>query len=254
MRNADSQALDRFTALLFALSDADQPLSAGRLAERTALPASSTYRLVGALERHGLVEREGSGIMLGLRILELARRIEERVERTLLEPAQPVMRELALEHRETVLLTAPVATCSIGLGSVESPRPIRLTYARWRLAPLHRGASGKVLLAFLGEELAEEVLAHAARSEPGLDIAALRRELATVRGRGYLITRGELDEGASGVAAPVLDRGGSLMAGLTIAGPNDRIESAETTLVDAVVRASRQIGARVDAVRRAPSS
>lgn len=242
--HADSQSLDRFVSLLFGLAAADEPIGAGRLAERAGLPTSSTYRLVQALERHGFVERPArGGITLGLRILELARRVEERLERMLLEPARPVMLELATRHRETVLLTAPVAASSIGLGSVDSPRPIRLSYARWRLAPMHRGASGKILLAFLDEQRAERVLELAREAEPELDVDRLRDELAEARARGHVVTRGELDEGASGVAAPVLDRRGRLVAGLTVAGPSDRVRAAEPALVDAVVVAGRRIGA-----------
>lgn len=241
MISDENQALSRFVSLLSVLGAAEESLTAHQLAKQAGLPTSSTYRLVQALERQGLVERR-DGISLGLRILALAHRAEERLERALLEPARPVMSRLAAEHRETVLLTAPLMTSSIGLYSVESPRPIRLTYARWSLAPLHRGASGKVLLAFLDEERAQQALALAAGGEAGLDVGRLRGELAAIRERGHVITHGELDEGASGVAAPVLDRRAQLVAGLTVAGPTQRIKAAEPVIVDAVMAAASRIG------------
>jgi IclR family acetate operon transcriptional repressor len=231
--------LDRFVDLLAALVDAGEPLAAAELAGRAGLPLSSTYRLVQSLERHGFVERLQRGkIALGLRVLELARHVEDRLRPSLLEPALPLMQELARDHEETVLLTAPVGTSSIGLASVESPRPIRLTYARWRLAPLTRGASGKVLLAHLDEERTESVLTAA---EAEVDVDALRDELATIRARGYAVSTGELDPGASGVAAPVFDTSRRLVAGLTLAGPTERIRPAEPDLVRAVVAAARAL-------------
>jgi DNA-binding IclR family transcriptional regulator len=237
----ENQALGRFVRLLSVLGGAEEPLTASQLAQRAGLPTSSTYRLVQALARQGLVDRR-DGISLGLRILELAHRAEEHLERALLEPARPVMSQLAAEHRETVLLTAPLMTSSIGLYCVESPRPIRLSYARWSLAPLHRGASGKVLLAFLDPERAQQVLALAVAGEAGPDVGRLSGELAAIRQRGHVITHGELDEGASGVAAPVLDSRGELVAGLTVAGPTQRIGPAEPAIVDAVMAAASRIG------------
>lgn len=232
--------LDRVVDVLAALADAGGPLTAGELSGRAELPLSSTYRLVQSLERHGFVERRQRGtIALGLRVLELARHVEDRLRPSLLEPALPLMQELAREHGETVLLTAPVGTSSIGLASVESPQPIRLTYARWRLAPLARGASGKVLLAHLDDERVEGVLAAAG---PEIDVGALRAELATIRVQGYAVSNGELDPGASGVAAPVLDASGRLIAGLTLAGPSERVRSAEPELAHAVVAAARALG------------
>ncbi len=238
-----SQALDRFVALMSALADSAEPLAVPPLAERVGLPASSTYRLVQALEQQGLVERRQRGeLSLGLRILAYARDIEERVERTLLEPARPVMMRLVGEQRETVLLTAPAATCSIGLGSVESPRPVRLSYARWRMTPMHLGASGKILLAYLDPVAAERVISAIAGPDPAVDPRRLRRELAAIRHRGYVMTHSELDEGAGAVAAPILDRRGRLIAGLTIAGPSARIREADTILTESVVAGALSIG------------
>jgi IclR family transcriptional regulator, acetate operon repressor len=243
-----AQALDRFVDVLAALVDAGGPLTAAELSRRAGFPLSSTYRLVQSLERHGFVERRTRGtVALGLRVLELARHVEDRLQPSLLEPARPLMEALAREHGETVLLTAPVGTSSIGLASVDSPRPIRLTYARWRLAPLTRGASGKVLLAHLDDERVESVLAAAG---PEVDVGALREELAAVRARGYAVSTGELDPGASGVAAPVLDPSRRLLAGLTVAGPTERIRAAEPVLVRAVVAAAGALGAVVPSFGR----
>ena len=240
------QTIDRVADVLAALVEADGPLGAAELAERAGLPVSSTYRLVQALERHGFVERRPRrGIALGLRVLELARRAEDRLGPALLEPARRPMEELARECGETVLLTAPVGISSIGLASVESPRPVRLTYGRWRLAPMHRGASGKVLLAHVGGEQAARVLAAAAALDPAEDVDALRQELAEIRSRGYAVSHAELDAGASGVAAPILDAGGRLLGGLTAAGPTVRIRPAEQELAQAVAAAGLMISAAV---------
>ena len=240
-----TRVLDRSLAMLFELGDADRPLPLTELALRADLPSSTAYRLADELESHGLIERDDGGLALGLRILELARRIEDRLAPSLLEPARSIMRELAREHDETVLLTAPAGPYAIGLDSVEPLRTVRLSLGRWRVAPMYLGASGKVLLAFLAPRSAERVLAsvdgEVTASGHPVELTALRRELAEVRGLGAAVTHGELDRGISGVAAPVLGSGGRPLAGLTLAGPTDRIRPEADRLSEAVREAARAI-------------
>jgi DNA-binding IclR family transcriptional regulator len=231
-----TRVLDRSLAMLFELSEADRPLAIPELARRADLPSSTAYRLADELEGHGLVERDDGGLGLGLRILELARRIEDRLAPSLLEPARGVMRELAREHDETVLLTAPAGPFAIGLDAVEPPRTVRLSLGRWRVAPMYLGASGKVLLAFLPPRSVERVLA----SLDG-EAGGLRRELAQVREAGIAVTHGELDPGVSGVAAPVMAPHGRTVVGLTLAGPTDRIGPQAERLSAAVREAARAI-------------
>ncbi len=231
-----TRVLDRSLAMLFELGEADGPLAMPELARRADLPSSTAYRLVDELEGHGLIERDDGGLGLGLRILELARRIEDRLAPSLLEPARGIMRVLAREHDETVLLTAPAGPFAIGLDSVEPPRTVRLSLGRWRVAPMYLGASGKVLLAFLPDRSVERVLA----SLDG-DADSVRRELAAVRENGVAVTHGELDPGVSGVAAPVLGPGGRPLAGVTLAGPTDRVRPETERLSHAVREAARAI-------------
>jgi DNA-binding IclR family transcriptional regulator len=240
-----TRVLDRSLAMLFELGDAAGPLPLAELARRADLPPSTAYRLVDGLEGHGLIERDDGGLALGLRILELARRIEDRLALSLLEPARGIMRELAHEHDETVLLTAPAGPYAIGIDSVEPPRTVRLSLGRWRVAPMYLGASGKVLLAFLPPRSAERVLAGldhpVTAAGQTIELGGLRRDPAEVRRRGVAVTHGDLDRGMSGVAAPVRPTGGRPIAGLTLAGPTDRLGRETDRLSQAVREAAGAI-------------
>jgi DNA-binding IclR family transcriptional regulator len=246
-----AQVLDRVVALLGALGDAVE-LPPTELAERCGLPPSTTYRLLADLEQHGLVTRAGRrGTTLGLWVLELARTVEDRLESELVEPARAVMETLADAHGETAILTAPGGTHAMCLASVESDQhAMRLSYDRWRTAPMHLGASGKVLLAHLDDAHAERILAAPPPHPSGgaqVDDATLRAQIDATRRDGYLVTDGELDAGATAVAAPVLDARGRPVAGLSIAGPTARVRGALHALVPAVVAGAEAIAGRIAA-------
>ena len=244
--------LDRTVELLTALAEAGAPVAPAALAERCDLPPSTTYRLLADLERHGLVARDGRrGVTLGLLVLDFARSLEELLEQTLVQPARDVMRALARAHGETALLTAPGGTHAMCLASVESPQhAVRLSYDRWRTAPMHLGASGKVLLAHLDDAHAERILAAPPPHPSGgaqLDVATVRGQIAATRRDGHLVTHGELDDGATAVAAPVLDPRGRPVAALSVAGPSERMRPLLDDIVPAVRAGAAAIAERVAA-------
>jgi DNA-binding IclR family transcriptional regulator len=121
------------------------------------------------------------------------------------------------------------------LHAVETERhSVRLSYALYRRAPMHRGASGKILAAHL--EPAEQERLLAAVGSP-----ALASELAAIRREGFAVTFGELDPGAAAVAAPILDRRGEIAAGLSVAGPVPRITAQLASVRQAVIETAQHI-------------
>jgi DNA-binding IclR family transcriptional regulator len=248
------QLTDRLVDLLAALASEQRPLSALELSERVRLPLSTVYRLTGELEGHGLVTRRPrDGFTLGLRLLGFARSIQDNVEEWLVRPAEDTMRSLSRTYGETAILTAPAGGFAIGLAAVASPTPgVHLTFGRWDMRPMqpmHLGASGKVLLAFLDEAAAEEILSAATdsvfASGTPVNVRALREQLVEIRRDGYVITHAELDLGATAVAAPIRDPRGHPIAALTLAGLSVRMQPKLDEAVPAVVTGAQAIADRM---------
>lgn len=231
-------ALERAVELLARLGEEPSELTVPQLASVTGMPTSTAYRLVAELERHGLVQRTADRtISLGTRVVALGRTAEARLHERLVEPATGVMESLCRELDETVILTAPCGLEAILLHIVEAERhPVRLSYASYRRAPMHRGASGKILAAYLDPADRERLLV--AVSDPGLESA-----LARIRADGFVATTNELDHGASGVAAPIRDQRGRIAAGLSVAGPTERMAGR----LDAATAAVRDAARRIEA-------
>ena len=111
-------------------------------------------------------------------------------------------------------------------------------------AALHLTSVGKLFLASDGRD---RVRAYAART--GLaghtrnsltQLAALERELDSVRARGVARDNEELEIGVRCMAAGIYDDSDQLVAGLSISAPADRLEEA---WVDRVKATARQISA-----------
>ena len=102
----------------------------------------------------------------------------------------------------------------------------------WQGRPvsLHATSTGKVLLAFSGPDEVRDLLRlprggrlQRFTSATITSRAALGEELVRTRERGFSVCRGEFDESAWGVSAPVLDVAGRPVAVLSIWGPPERI-------------------------------
>ena len=95
-----------------------------------------------------------------------------------------------------------------------------------RRLPLYAGSAGKLLLAYLPEKRQEEILART-KLQPFTvktisDTDKLREELKIIRKQGYAFSDGEWVEDAAGIAAPIFDIKGDIIAALTVSGPSFR--------------------------------
>ena len=240
---------DRAIDVLF-LFEVDNPvLSAGDIAERLGMSRSTTYRYLQSLRASNLLEEDAvrGGFRLGSRIFELARVAREGLG--LSEIALPIMRDLAREVDETVLLTRRSGNMAVCVERVEIARPIRLSYERGHLLPLHAGAPAKVLLAY--EERADSIVDELAPFEHFTDTTItdpdeLRSELARIRERGYAVSNGERDAGVRGVGAPVFGPDGRIAAGISVGCL--AFETSEDDLpavIDAVRAAAQRVTERL---------
>jgi DNA-binding IclR family transcriptional regulator len=218
-----TQSIDRAAQLLVHVVENSEPTSVGSLAETTGLPKSTTSRLVRALERQGLVQRDGArgSLSPGPVLLRFARRGGE-LDLTAL--AHDTLRRLAAETGETINLAI---TGSLGVEQIaqEDSRHF-LGGTNWvgRRVPHHCSANGKALLAFGAARLPDGDLE---RLTPKtiVDRRKLETELKDVRARGYATAVDELEPGLSAVAAPVFGPDRDAVAALSVSGPTMRMTS-----------------------------
>ena len=237
---------DRALDILQLFDDDRLVITGAEIAERLSVARSTAYRYVQTLTYSGFLEdsQYQTGYRLGPRLLELARLARKGIG--ISEIARPVMRELVAATEETVLLTRRSSGSVVCLELEESDHPIRLSYERGHILPPNAGAAAYGLIAWESDTVVEDVLSAATLAEftasTITDSAGIRARLARIRADGYAISRGELDENVVGIAAPIRDYAGTVVAAISIAGLSTRVTEAR---VPAIVEAVTAAGARI---------
>ena len=231
--------------ILEVLGNADSPMALGAVVAATGRPKGTVHRMLSTLVNTGFARQDlGSG-RYGLTLK--AWRIGSKAVRDLdlVKHALPVLEGLMAEAGETVhLAVLDPSGGTVYVAKVESPQSIRVQTRLGQLNPAWCTATGRSLLAF-NEEVAERVLAHALeRRTPRTitDRKKVREKLAEVRMRGYAVTFAENHPEMGGVAAPVRDYTGAVVAACGIAIPAFRMQAAVVErAIPSVLRAASVI-------------
>lgn len=206
----------RVLAVLQAFSPQFHTLTARDMADATGIPLPSMYRYIALLREMGfLVGDDRGSYHLSAKIITLARAAE--AAESIIELADPVMRDLMRATGETVILVRLIARTPVCVHRVESSHHLRATFEPGQALPLERGASGRLLLAGLPPRIREELLAPLAAREPD-DLKHLEDLVAEAAERGWAVSEEEIDHGIWAASAAVTD-GRSTVAVLTVPSP-----------------------------------
>jgi IclR family transcriptional regulator, acetate operon repressor len=217
---AGTQSIDRAARLLIHVVESEQPATVTELAQATGLPKSTASRLVGALERQGLVQRDpGRGsVRPGPVLVRYAQR--EPDDQDLVELTAPVLDRIAAETGETVNLAVAAPLGVEQLDQRDSRHFLGSTNWVGRSVPFHCSASGKVFLAFESVPVPPQLERLTAKTV--VDQAELERQLEAVRERGFATAVDELETGLWAVGAPVAGATG-VLAAISVSGPTTRL-------------------------------
>jgi len=212
--------------------------SAAEIGRRAGLPSSTAHRFIGELVETGLLERdEDRRIRVGMRLWELATRSSAALR--LRQAAMPAMERVQAavgEHTQLAILEQDEALFLERLSSRDATSNITRIAGR---LPLHASSSGLVLLAFAPTALQERVLAGplpALTRATITDPAALRRKLAEVRRLGHAVAPGSIEDVATGLAVPVRDAAGRVVAALSVVVARDAAVEAPLAALHAAAR------------------
>lgn len=204
---------------------------------------STLYRYLKTLSDAGLVAHmPRRGYSLGPRIIEMDRQIL--LTDPLIAGARPVMRELAARQEGVVLLCRRYDHRVLCVHQETGAARISSTYERGKAQSLLRGAASLVILAHLSgyqiNRLHAEHGAEMAKIGLAADLPALREALKRIRQAGWSVTKGQVTEGVTGIAAPVFDPEGDVIGSLSITVPEPDL--AERKIAEIAARVTFAAG------------
>jgi len=245
------QSLDRALRILDGFQG--RQLRVSEIAREQRMSKSTVFRLLGSLRRAGYVRQETDGgrYGLGLHILQLGQHVAAQLD--VRRVARPTMQALVERSCGSSFLAVLIDGALINVEQVDSPEPVRLVLDNVRLSRLpHTAGTGKVLMAALAEDererLFEKLVLTPLTQNTIVDLDELRRELARVREQGFGVNDEEQVLGVRGVAAPIQDRRGAVIAAVSVAASSARLTRDRLPVWAAWVRsAASEISANLGA-------
>lgn len=231
---------DRIVRVLETFTTDRTVQTASEIGRRAGLPVSSAHRIVDGLVASGLLERdEEHRVRLGMRLWELA--LRGSVALRLRQAALPFMERVQARVREHTQLAVLEQDSALFLERLSHPEAgANITRIAGRL-PLHASSSGLVLLAYAPDEVRDRILGGPlarVSAETVTDAGALRRILADTRRTGRVVAPGFIEPVSTGVAVPVRDGSGEVIAALSVVLPR---ETPTDVAVSELVGAARGI-------------
>lgn len=231
----------------FSLAEPERRVS--ELAKELGLSKSTVSRILSTLASEGFVIKnpKDQSYKLGLTVLTLGGVVTSQLD--VHKEATPVLNDVVAKTGETAHLAILDGLDTIYIHKRECSHPVRLLSHVGRRNPAYCTSSGKVLLAFNGEEIVEEVIQNGLKKYAKNTITdpdQLRKELKMIRKQGYATSSEEITEGTRSVAAPIRDWKGKVVSALTVVGPIQRMQDYKIpTIIRVVKEAAKEASERL---------
>nr|WP_318472510.1 IclR family transcriptional regulator [Photobacterium leiognathi] len=232
-------ANEKLLQVLIHIAASPFPLQAQQLSSEMNMPISSLYRYLALLRDWNLIEENHSQntYSAGPAALQLQRNFH--MHSPLPDGVRPILKRLQQQTGEMSAYMVPVGFNALCVDSIDSPYALRCSYEKGQSQPLIRGASAKVILAYLPLSRQMRILNHYEITEKE-QVDAWLTELDLIKQDGFAISTSEIDQGVSGVSAPVF-MGNKVAGAVSVMAPAERINSRKNKIVMCVLQAARAL-------------
>ncbi|VCU71619.1 Transcriptional regulator KdgR [Pigmentiphaga humi] len=228
------------------LAHADRPQPLTHIANRLGMAKSNVHRLLQALTelRYVIRDEATGGYNASIKMWELGSAVLQKLD--LRRIAEPRMNTLMEDSGESVHLSVLDHDEVVYVHKIESLNPVRAYTQIGGRVPVYCVATGKAMLAFQSEPFIGRVAERLQRyTDATITVPRrLQLEIDKIRRQGYAVNRGEWRDSVYGVAAPIVDGSGHVIAALGLSGPANRFKPARIKVFsEQVIAAASEISA-----------
>jgi IclR family KDG regulon transcriptional repressor len=234
------RAIDRTFHILECFSLKQSELTLGELVKRTDLPKTTVFRILQSLERHRVIAFNpvANNYVLGIKLFELGGIVFSTLK--FRGVAAPFLDRLSLKGEHTVLAAMLEEGELLYIDHRERRESSRLDSQIGKRKPPHFGMLGKTLMAYLPNGEVDELL----KRYPLVKVAprtvitprTFKKHLEEIRARGYAFEDNEATTGMMGIAAPVRNHLGEIIAAVGITFPSFKVDEKRITEAIATVK------------------
>ena len=216
-----TQLLDRSVAILKLLGEVGQAgASMATIGDAMGLKQPTVHRIVTALERHGLVDRERETKRYRLGLALFAMRAAAADGTGLRQVARPALMRVAAMTGDSVFLMARAGFNTVCVDRQQGSYVIdSLTGHIGGQIPMGVGPASQAILAFLPTSEVDVILTTNAplyKQFAALTTGSIKDNLTRIRSNGYALDQGDLVAGISAIAVPILPPGRDAIAAIAI--------------------------------------
>lgn len=229
-RSTIAGPIERAFLLLQAVAASDDPVGIRELGRRTGLPRSTVSRLVATLVDLGMASRTSDGeVVAGAGVASLQPR-RGPLHASLEDRLRPLLFDLVERFGESAALTIDTPAGAHYLSQVPGHGAVHVPDATGKSFAFHTVAPGMVLMAAWGDARLDGYLSHPLESPTDVtvsDPAHLRALVDEVASTGIAWADQALDLEVTGLAVPVIDDRGTVVAAISLYGPAYRLNAAD---------------------------
>lgn len=227
----------------------DEPvLGNSEIAEKLNLSRSTTHHLIKTLCNQGVLMRDGNRrYRLGWKLIEWHNGVM--FQHDIYNKALPLVKGLTERFRGTAHIAMYDQGDVIFVLRISSKEADFVPTFLGDRKPAYSTSIGKVLLAFNRTYLQETLSKGLSKQGPNTitEVNKLKRELETVREKGFSISNNENDTSTYAIAAPIQSYSGETIAAVNLVGPISYMQSVNTrqmisSIVNTGKAVSRELG------------
>ncbi|MAC80094.1 MAG: transcriptional regulator [Rhodobacteraceae bacterium] len=248
--NGQVKSAARILDVLELLSGRAEPIRLNELVAELGIPKSSAHGLLSTLVARGYVSKDSADRYAIVEIFRQGFGWVGGVEGLLTSAAAPLVEELRDRLDETVFVCVRTEQQNARLiTKAVSRQPIRYDASDQSSLPGYGTVMGRVLLAWQKPEIVDAYLArtefHAFTDTTPVTEAEIRAALEKIRADGYGTIVDEYAVGGAGIAAPIRNAAGEVVAVIDVATVTARYEQRREDMLAAVLEGAERLSARL---------
>ncbi|MDP3514857.1 MAG: IclR family transcriptional regulator [Sulfuritalea sp.] len=224
--NLSAAALRAF-AIMEIVVKSERPVALSEIVEQSGLPAATAFRILSMLEAAGLMQREPTGKSYGVGHRLARFGLDVMTNNSVRAERRVILRRLVDEIGETCNLAMFGGDEIIYIDRIETDWSLKANLKPGSRVPLHCTSSGKLVLSQMPKAKRRRILESLSfkryTDNTITDTATIEAQLESIAITKVGVNNEELQAGVIGIAVPVTDARGRMIASVALQAPVARL-------------------------------